>query len=218
MKHFFDDEKEKFRAQYYRIGFLEELQSQMETAQAEYLKEGAPDKERLEIIKTGLPLLAQLTEKDPLQVEDSAWSEALYHQLDGYFIDANKILSKRSLHYTHEIDRTNMRLINELGKDGLLSLKKDHHNLFLQDLVLNSSSTKMFRIVDHTIVPKVGQIYLEPATSNGRAPFYSHIKKVGKLKIPTLWYNLGVLGIMAVLTALALFFRIPARFMGKKGE
>lgn len=218
MKHFFDDEKEKFRAQYYRIGFLEELQSQMETAQAEYLKEGAPDEERLEIIKTGLPLLAQLTEKDPLQVEDSAWSEALYHQLDGYFIDANKILSKRSLHYTHEIDRTNMRLINELGKDGLLSLKKDHHNLFLQDLVLNSSSTKMFRIVDHTIVPKVGQIYLEPATSNGRAPFYSHVKKIGKLKIPTLWYNLGVLGIMAVLTALALFFRIPARFMGKKGE
>jgi ABC-type multidrug transport system ATPase subunit/ABC-type multidrug transport system permease subunit len=218
MKHFFDDEKEKFRAQYYRIGFLEELQSQMETAQAEYLKEGAADEERLEIIKTGLPLLAQLTEKDPLQVEDSAWSEALYHQLDGYFIDANKILSKRSLHYTHEIDRTNMRLINELGKDGLLSLKKDHHNLFLQDLVLNSSSTKMFRIVDHTIVPKVGQIYLEPATSNGRAPFYSHVKKIGKLKIPTLWYNLGVLGIMAVLTALALFFRIPARFMGKKGE
>jgi len=218
MKHFFDDEKEKFRAQYYRIGFLEELQSQMETAQAEYLKEGAPDEERLEIIKTGLPLLAQLTEKDPLQVEDSAWSEALYHQLDGYFIDANKILSKRSLHYTHEIDRTNMRLINELGKDGLLSLKKDHHNLFLQDLVLNSSSTKMFRIVDHTIVPKVGQIYLEPATSNGRAPFYSHVKKIGKLKIPTLWYNLEVLGIMAVLTALALFFRIPARFMGKKGE
>ncbi len=218
MKHFFDDEKEKFRAQYYRIGFLEELQSQMETAQAEYLKEGTPDEERLEIIKTGLPLLAQLTEKDPLQVEGSAWSEALYHELDGFFIDANKILSKRSLHYTHEIDRTNMRLINELGKDGLLSLKKDHHNLFLQDLVLNSSSTKMFRIVDHTIVPKVGQIYLEPATNNGRAPFYSHVKKVGKLKIPTLWYNLGVLGIMAVLTALALFFRIPARFMGKKGE
>ncbi|HOO42204.1 MAG TPA: ATP-binding cassette domain-containing protein [Bacteroidales bacterium] len=218
MKHFFDDEKEKFRAQYYRIGFLEELQSQKETAQAEYLKEGAPEKERLEIIKTGLPQLARITEQDPLQIEGSAWSEAIYKDLDVYFSDAGKVLSKRSLHYTREIDRTNMRMIQEIGKDGLLSLKKNSHNLFLQDLVLNTSSSKMFRIVDNTIVPKVGQIYLEPATNNGRAPFYSHEKILGKLKIPTLWYNLGVLGIMAVLTALALFFRIPARFMGKKGE
>ncbi|MFA5443439.1 MAG: ATP-binding cassette domain-containing protein [Bacteroidales bacterium] len=218
MRHFFDDEKEKFRAQYYRIGFLEELQSQMETAQAEYLKEGAPEKERLEIIKTGLPRLAQLTEQDPLLIEGSAWSEDLYRELDSCFSNASKMLSKKSLHYTHEIDRTNTRLIKEMGKDGLLSLKKDHHNLFLQDLVLNTSSLKMFRIVDNTIVPKVGQIYLEPATANGRAPFYSHEKILGKLKIPTLWYNLGVMGIMAILTALALFFRIPARFMAKKGE
>jgi len=218
MKHFLDDEKEKFRAQYYRIGFLEELQSQKETAQAEYLKEGAPEKERLEIIKTGLPQLARITEQDPLQIEGSAWSEAIYKDLDVYFSDAGKVLSKRSLHYTREIDRTNMRMIQEIGKGGLLSLKKNSHNLFLQDLVLNTSSSKMFRIVDNTIVPKVGQIYLEPATNNGRAPFYSHEKILGKLKIPTLWYNLGVLGIMAVLTALALFFRIPARFMGKKGE
>ena len=218
MKHFFEDEKEKFRAQYYRIGFLEELQSQMETAQAEYLKEGAPEENRLDIIKTGLPQLADITRTDPLQLEVSEWSEALYGKLDGYFSGANKILSRKSLHYTQEIDGTNTRLIREMGKDGLLALKKDNHNLFLQDLVLNTSSTKMFRIVDNTIVPKVGQIYLEPATNNGRAPFYSHIKILGKLKIPTLWYNLGVLGLMAVLTALALFFRIPARFMGKKGE
>jgi len=162
--------------------------------------------------------LADITRTDPLQLEVSEWSEALYGKLDGYFSGANKILSKKSLHYTQEIDRTNTRLIKEMGKDGLLALKKDNHNLFLQDLVLNTSSTKMFRIVDNTIVPKVGQIYLEPATNNGRAPFYSHVKILGKLKIPTLWYNLGVLGLMAVLTALALFFRIPARFMGKKGE
>ena len=74
----------------------------------------------------------------------------------------------------------------------------------------------MYRLVDHVIVPRVGQIYLEPSTRDGRAPFYSHMKILGSWKMPTLWYNLGVLGLMALLTSLALFLEIPARFMRKK--
>ena len=74
----------------------------------------------------------------------------------------------------------------------------------------------MYRVTDHVIVPKVGAIYLEPVSQNGRAPFYSHRKILGKWKIPALWYNLSVLGLMAVLTSQALFFEVPARFLRKK--
>ncbi|HOF75181.1 MAG TPA: ABC transporter permease, partial [Bacteroidales bacterium] len=216
MKNFFEEEKEKFRAQYYRLGFLEELQSQMETVQDEFLKSGNADQQRLRVIETGLPGLARITELEPFAHWTNTWSETLYQDLDSYFIQADKVLSRRSLMYTQAIDKINKELLDELGKEGLLTLKKDNHNLFLQDLVLNTSVTNMYRLVDDVIVPKVGYIYLEPSTRNGRAPFYSHVKILGSLKISTLWYNLAVLGLMAVLTSLALFFEIPARFMRKK--
>ncbi|MDD5732788.1 MAG: ATP-binding cassette domain-containing protein [Bacteroidales bacterium] len=217
MKHFFEDEKEKFRAQYYRLGFLEELQSQMETAQDEYIKQNAVDPQRLRVITGGMLKLAEVTGLEPFTYPLDSWSAELYQTLDGYYKQADKALSAGSLHYTHAIDRVNRDLLEEMGREGLLTLKKNNHNLFLQDLVLNTSSTRMYRLVDHVIVPRVGQIYLEPSTRDGRAPFYSHVKILGTWKIPTLWYNLGVLGLMAVLTSLALFLEIPARFMRKKG-
>lgn len=216
MKHFFDDEKEKFRAQYYRLGYLEELQSQMETAQDEYLKTGEADFSRLEVIRTGLPALTRVTEMETFPVPVDSWSGDLYQALDGYFKQADKILSRRSLHHTHAIDHVNRELLDEKGREGLLALKRNNHNLFLQELVLNTSSSHMYRVKDHVIVPKVGAIYLEPVSQNGRAPFYSHRKILGKWKIPALWYNLSVLGLMAVLTSLALFFEVPARFLRKK--
>ncbi len=216
MKHFFEDEKEKFRAQYYRLGFLEELQSQMETAQDEYIKQNAVDPQRLRVITGGMLKLAEVTGLEPFTYPLDSWSAELYQTLDGYYKQADKALSAGSLHYTHAIDRVNRDLLEEMGREGLLTLKKNNHNLFLQDLVLNTSSTRMYRLVDHVIVPRVGQIYLEPSTRDGRAPFYSHVKILGTWKIPTLWYNLGVLGLMAVLTSLALFLEIPARFMRKK--
>ena len=216
MKHFFEDEKEKFRAQYYRLGFLEELQSQMETAQDEYIKQNAMDPQRLRVITGGMPRLAEVTGLEPFTYPVDSWSAELYEALDDYFKQADKVLSGNSLHYTHAIDRVNRNLLEETGREGLLELKKNNHNLFLQDLVLNTSSTRMYRLVDHVIVPRVGQIYLEPSTRDGRAPFYSHMKILGSWKMPTLWYNLGVLGLMALLTSLALFLEIPARFMRKK--
>lgn len=216
MKHFFEDEKEKFRAQYYRLGFLEELQSQMETAQDEYIKQNAVDPQRLRVITGGMLKLAEVTGLEPFTYPLDSWSAELYQTLDGYYKQADKALSAGSLRYTQAIDRVNRDLLEEMGREGLLTLKKNNHNLFLQDLVLNTSSTRMYRLVDHVIVPRVGQIYLEPSTRDGRAPFYSHVKILGTWKIPTLWYNLGVLGLMAVLTSLALFLEIPARFMRKK--
>ncbi len=216
MKHFFEDEKEKFRAQYYRLGFLEELQSQMEIAQDEYFKKSAVDPQRLRVIMGGIPKLAMVTGLERFTYPVDSWSAELYEALDGYFKQADKALSGSSLRYTHAIDRLNRELLEETGREGLLALKKNNHNLFLQDLVLNTSSTRMYRLADHVIVPRVGHIYLEPSTRDGRAPFYSHVKILGAWKISTLWYNLGVLGLMAVLTSLALFFEFPARFMRKQ--
>ena len=218
MLHFFADEKDKFRAQYYRAGFLEELQSQMETAQNEFVTNGETDKNHLDIIFTGLPGLAQITGQEPFTGREGKWSPALYIGLEAYFKEADNLLGKRSSAYTYSIDKTKTELMKEIGKDGIIALKRDHHNLFLEEQVLNSATKKLYRIADRVIVPRVGQIYLEPAGRNGRAPFYSHEKILGTWHIPTLWYNMGVMALMAVLTAMALFFQIPARFMKKGSE
>ncbi|MFA6326736.1 MAG: hypothetical protein WC079_06085, partial [Bacteroidales bacterium] len=186
--------------------------------QNEFVTKGETDKNHLDIIFTGLPGLAQITGQEPFTGWEGKWSPALYIGLESCFKEADNLLGKRSSAYTYAIDKTKTELMKEIGKDGIIALKRDHHNLFLEELVLNSATKKLYRIADRVIVPRVGQIYLEPASRNGRAPFYSHEKILGTWHIPTLWYNMGVMALMAVLTAMALFFQIPARFMKKGSE
>lgn len=218
MSHFFDNEKEKFRAQYYRLGFLEELQSQMETTQDAYKKGKPIAPNALDIMQENLPKLASLTGLPPFTAWKSTWDVGIYEALGAYFKEADAVLSKRSLTYVRAIDATAGQLIDEIGKEALVDLKKGSHNQYLEELLLNSTSKKLYKVLGTTIVPKVGAVYLEPISTSGRAPFYSHEKVLGSWHIPTLWFNLGVLALMALLTALALFFEFPARYMNKGKE
>lgn len=217
MDHFFELEKEKFKAQYYNIGLLNELQSQLEQANKEHLegKEVAP--EHMLILAKNIPTLAKVTESEPFTGDMSnGWKAGLYDELDAYFLNIDNYLNKRSTFYTRAIDKVNTDFLQEKGKEYLLALKKDNYNQFLADMVTNSATQTLFKVSNNVILPKVGQIYLDPLTTNGRAPFYSHVKILGKHRIPTLWYNLGILAVMAILTALALFFEIPSRLLRKK--
>ena len=105
--------------------------------------------------------------------------------------------------------------MDEKGREGLLALKRNNHNLFLQELVLNTSSSHMYRVTDHVIVPRLG-----PFTWSRFHKMAGRLlqppENPGKWKIPALWYNLSVLGLMAVLTSLALFLKYLQGFCERK--
>ena len=204
---FFDLHREKYETQYYYLGFLDVLQSQLETMKAEGDRGETPDARHMEVIKTNLPVVAHYCGVD---TEPADYS---YATLKPYMAQLEDKLVKRSNEATLKADAKMSALIREIGKDAVLDLKHRNYNLKLEDIVVGignagngDANTIYSRIVDNHIVPQTGIIFLTPRSTVGRAPFYSSEKILGTTHIPTLWFNMGVMLLMAVTTTLLLLF------------
>ena len=206
---FFELDKKKYENQYYNMGFLNELQSQLETMKDEKKrgKEVAPS--HMETIRINLP---ELTEYCGMNVYNGDYS---YESLRQYMKEAEQILSKRSNETTLKADKLMAEMVREQGKEAIIELKRDYYNLNLEDCVIGANQKRVLDVIDNHIVARTGIIYLTPKSKVGRAPFYSSEKILGSWHIKTLWYNLGIMLTMSIVIAIFLFIDWPGRVLRK---
>ena len=209
-RHFFQLDKQQYECQFYNAAFLYELQSQLETMNDERRRGKHVDPEHLRVIRTNLPLLAEYCRIQPYDGDES------YASLKRYMKQAEKLLSQRGNQATLQKDRMTTALIRQYGKETMRQLKRDNHNLKLEEFVTGADQGRTLDIVDAHIVPRAGIIYLTPRNHCGRAPFYSSQKILAKWHIPTLWFNLAVLLLMTLAVAALLFTDCPGRFIRKE--
>jgi ABC-type multidrug transport system ATPase subunit len=208
-KPFFELHRQKYETQYYNLGFLYELQSQLETQKAESDKGETVDPKHIDVIKTNLPVLTAYCGMEPYQGDYS------YASLKDYMATAEKILSKRSNEATLKADAKMAEFIRDMGKDAVLEMKRNNYNLNLEDCVIGAGHARMLDVVNSHIVPRTGIIFLTPSSHWGRAPFYSCEKILGSWHIKTLWFNMSIMLLMAVVIALFLFKDTPGRYIRK---
>jgi hypothetical protein len=190
---FFQLDKEKYESQFYNMGFLYELQSQLETMNDE-AKHGKPVKpEHLEVIRTNLPVLTSYCGMEPYQGDES------YTSLYNYMKEAEKILSKRSNKATMKADALMASFLRQNGKEHMVQLKRDNYNTKLEDCVIGADQKRMVEVVGKHLVPRTGLIFLTPQSTIGRAPFYSSEKVLGNWHVKTLWFNLCIMLLMCVI-------------------
>jgi len=211
-RHFFELDKQKYENQYYNIGLLYELQSQLETMKDEQRrgKEVSPD--HMAVIRTNLPQLSAYCQMQPYSGD---WSEA---SLRSYMQQAEDLLSQRGNKATLAADAVMTSLIREHGKDAVLDLKRRNYNLKLEDCVVGADQGRMLDVIDHHIVPRTGLIFLTPQSRIGRAPFYSSEKIVGSWHVKTLWFNIGVMLLMCIIVACLLYADRPGRYLRRENE
>ena len=128
---------------------------------------------------------------------------------------AEKILSQRGNKVTMEGDRIVAAFIRKNGKQQLTQLKRDNHNLKLEDCVMGADQKEMVEVVDSFLVPRMGQVFLTPLSRNGNAPFYSSVKIIGSCTVKTMWFNLAVLILMGGVATLLLLTDCPGQYMRK---
>ena len=206
---FFELDKKKYENQYYNLGFLDELQSQLETMKDEEKRGKEVKSSHMETIRMNLPELTAYCEMEPYSGDYS------YDSLYKYLKEAERILSKRSNEITLKADKLMSEMIREQGKDAILELKRDHYNLNLEDCVIGANQKRMLDVIDSHIVPRTGIIFLTPKSHIGRAPFYSSEKILGSWHVKTLWYNMGVMLLMCLILAGFLFADWPGRKLRK---
>ncbi len=201
-KPFFNIDRRKYENQYYQAGMLYELQSQLETMNDEQQKGREVNPSHMAVIKTNLP---RLMDYCGLSYDASADSyEALRKTMD----EAERVLTKRCNEATLEGDRLMASLIRQYGKEGVMQTKRDHYNLKLEEWVMGADQGRMLDVVDNHIVARMSHIFLTPQSHIGRAPFYSSVKILGSWQVKTLWFNLGVMLLMCILTTLILLLDI----------
>ena len=211
-RNFFLSDKEKYETQYYNIGVLYELQSQLETMKSEQQTGKEVNPGHLEVIKTNLPLLTSFCKMDAYEGD---WS---YSSLYDYMKEAENLLTERSNRITLLADKQTARFVKENGKDVLLQLKRDNYNLQLEDCVIGMENQRMLDVIDNHIVARTGLVFLTPLSHNGRAPFYSSEKIIGDWHIKTIWFNLSVLLLMSIIVTWMLLTDCPGRFVRKDAQ
>ena len=198
-KPFFDLDKQKYESLYYNMGFLYELESQLETMKDEERRGKDVNPEHIRVIRENLPVLTEYCGMQPYQGDYS------YDSLKKFMNEAEDLLSQRSNKVTLEADAKMSALIREIGKDAVLQLKRDNYNIRLEDFAVGGGNGRTLSVVDGAIVPRSAFIYLTPQSKMGRAPFYSSEKVLGTWHIKTLWFNMGVMMLMCILLAIILF-------------
>ena len=198
-KPFFDLDKQKYESLYYNMGFLYELESQLETMKDEERRGKDVNPEHIRVIRENLPVLTEYCGMQPYHGDYS------YDSLKKFMNEAEDLLSQRSNKVTLEADAKMSALIREIGKDAVLQLKRDNFNIRLEDFAVGGGNGRTLSVVDGAIVPRSAFIYLTPQSKMGRAPFYSSEKVLGTWHIKTLWFNMGVMMLMCILLAIILF-------------
>ena len=209
-KQFFALDKEKQENQFYNAAYLYELQSQLETMNDEQKRGKEVEASHLRTIRTNLP---QLTAFCGMKAYEGDYS---YASLRQYMQEAEQILSQRGNKTTMKKDALVADYIQEHGKEALLELKRNNHNTKLEDCVIGADQQRMLEIVDDHIVPRAGIIYLTPQNRMGRAPFYSSEKMLGSWRVKTLWFNMGVILLMCLITTALLLTDCPGRYLRKE--
>jgi ABC transport system ATP-binding/permease protein len=111
---------------------------------------------------------------------------------------------------------TEKRLHDSLGIAGAQKFKSTYYNEDIANLVLNVKDLEAVRLSGNRLVRVAAPVYEEPESNLGCAPFLASSKRVGSWRMETLYFNLLVLGGMAVLLFLALAARLLPRLSGIK--
>lgn len=212
-KPFFELDRQKYENEFLRMSYLYEMQSQLETWQDEIVKgkEVNPVHER--VLTNELPYLAEVV--DGVEPYQGAVSD--YASLKQYLHTCDSLLIRVGNEVTLEADRQLRKRRDAVGgRDAFLQLKADYQNTKLEEVVRNIGVKKAIEVVDGHLVPRTAYIYLTPRSHNGGAPFYSPVKLVGTREIPTLWFNLLVQVLMALVVAVLLCTNIYNKVIGKK--
>ena len=206
---FFELDKEKYENQFYNMGVLNELQSQLETKKDEEKKGKPVDPKHMETIRMNLPDITAYCQMKPYEGDYS------YTSLYDYMKEAEDILAKRSNEATLKADNKMAAMIREQGKENILQLKRDNYNIKLEDCVIGADQRHMLDVIDGHLVPRMSIIYLTPRSQCGRAPFYSSEKIIGSWHIKTLWFNMSVLLLMCIILIILLLTDWPGKIIRK---
>ena len=108
-------------------------------------------------------------------------------------------------------------MIEEMGQDQFVQLKKDYFNENLSNFLTNRTQIEKIYNTGDRLIQKKDPIYTRPYSTIGRAHFYAPYKLIGDIKIDTVIFNLLVIWLFTVVLYVMLVYDVLKKLLDFAG-
>jgi len=101
----------------------------------------------------------------------------------------------------------------KIGAEAFQKLRDMDYNESVANVVLNRMNTSKIFDSDRKLIQKADPVFMKPGSGYGRAHFYAPFKRIGKLEIDTLWFNVAAIWLMSGFLFITLYYNALNRFI-----
>ncbi len=215
--HFFTDDCAVRQADYLGDRYLSELRG---LADYPFMEDESPQRpaktsRALRILAAEAPRLASWTGLAAPQglerLAPGSYGRAEQARIKEFLDRAGEVIRAHRQAAAERLERTEQNLVSSLGRTGLENLRRDHSNRELAKLAQNQQTLEDLRLGHGRVVQITLPACQEPESRLGDAHFLASFKRLGPWRIPTLAFDLGVLGLMTLVLYTLLYFAMLPR-------
>ena len=212
-KHFFDYEQKISESEYLASYLIPRIQTKLKSVVKNWDPENAEMIARdLVIIRNGLLLLASKADRPVFEyvsdLELGNFSVESAEEINGYLFYMKDLFLERGEEASRLRDEKYNRMVDSLGKDEFIQLRKDYYNKKLADILLNRTDLEKVYEADFRFVQKKDPVLMEPDSDIGRAHFYAPMKEVRGIRFSTFVFNILMMWVGSGVLYITLLFDV----------
>jgi len=223
-KIFYDIDKEISNVTYPQSFLIPELNNRLNVALEFHQANSNPDR-----VRVNLQILHDQIVKLQQQVPEVNFDPAVFLEPESFndsvAMAATAYFSQLDQQFRHQIGqlKRNKNTINEAliketgGIDAYTDFRNKYDNTQLSDLMLNRSVLAKIIESENGLVRKHEPIYMEPVSRIGRAHLYAPKKRLGRMELDTLWFNMLVIWVFTFTLYVTLYFDVLRKVLTRFG-
>lgn len=206
----YNEERGMSQTTFYASSLIPELESLNETC-----KQELESKDFLSLNHDAMVIASEIEKierefpslKNTLAVDVDNYNIATYNEIKTALFNAKRTLNEQYKVYRSQKDEELNRLAVDLGgNDALFRFKEEYYNDALSSLLLKKEEFNEIKYTGNRFLQKRDPVYQLPLSDYGRAHFYSPVKILFGLQIPTPLYNVLFIWLSAGIFYIALYY------------
>ena len=130
-----------------------------------------------------------------------------------YLDSLSMVIRQRGRYVSAQRDSLYNLLEGKIGAEAFQKLRDMDYNESVANVVLNRMNTSKIFDSDRKLIQKADPVFMKPGSGYGRAHFYAPFKRIGKLEIDTLWFNVAAIWLMSGFLSITLYYNALNRFI-----
>jgi ABC-type multidrug transport system ATPase subunit len=213
-KHFFDCDMQLSQLSFASGFYIPQLDANASAALRDTKTNLSQAADRLLLLRNELPTAQRMASQygitlpTPDSLTLAAYTPACEQRLRQGLLALRQAVSAQANATSLRRNAKVLELEQQLGgQQALVTLKRKYHNNALAEVVLNQNDFDKIRVSgDARLMQVKDPIFREPSSRFGRAHLYSPHKKLGSIKINTMWFNIGVMWVGSIFLYVMLYF------------